>query len=152
MYLVNYIKMDYDDRTQRIWQAFFPSSACAATPERMAISLLCALINLITKQETSIKNYSASLESLNFTNNSENMYRGGYAQEFTPNYLIFKRLPEEVTLPAVCFCKKQSQDIPYLRHAATRRRAYFIYPGHIRCKAMPRLYVSGAFLYPTANR
>ena len=69
--------MDYDDRTQRIWQAFFPSSACAATPERMAISLLCALINLITKQETSIKNYSASLESLNFTNNSENMYRGG---------------------------------------------------------------------------
>lgn len=58
-------------------QAFFPSSACAATPERMAISLLCALINLITKQETSIKNYSASLESLNFTNNSENMYRGG---------------------------------------------------------------------------
>lgn len=69
--------MDYDNRTQRIWQANFPSSACIAILESMAMSLLCALINLIIKQETSIKTCPVSLELLNFTCNSENMYRGG---------------------------------------------------------------------------
>lgn len=117
MYLVKYIKMDYDDRTQRIWQAIFPSSACIAILESMAMNLLCALINLITKQETSIKSYPAPLKPLNFTDNSENMYRGGYAQEFTPNYLIFKRSSEGITLPSVRFSEKQSQDIRCPRHA-----------------------------------
>ena len=69
--------MDYDDRTQRIWQAISPSSACIATLESLAMSLLWALINLIIKQETSLKTYSTPLKLLNFTGNSKNMYRGG---------------------------------------------------------------------------
>ena len=109
--------MNYDDRIRRTRQASLVSSACAATLESMAMSLLCALINLIIKQETSLKTYSTPLKLLNFTGNSKNMYRGGYAQVFTPNYLIFKRSSEGITLPSVRFSEKQSQNILCPRHA-----------------------------------
>lgn len=75
------------------------------------------------------------------------MYRGGYAQEFTPNYLIFKRLPEEVTLPSVRFSEKQSQDILCPRHAVmdgwTCLYTPVTYDARRNCACMcPGLFVS----------
>ena len=139
--------MNYDDRIRRTRQASLVSSACAATPERMAMSLLCALINLIIKQETSLKTYSTPLRLLNFTGNSKNMYRGGYAQEFTPNYLIFKRMSEGITLPSVRFSEKQSQDILCPRHAVmvgwTCLYTPVTYDARRNCACMcPGLFVS----------
>ena len=139
--------MNYDDRIRRTRQASLVSSACAATPESMAMSLLCALINLIIKQETSLKTYSILLKLLNFTGNSKNMYRGGCAQEFTPNYLTFKRSSERITLPSVRFSEKQSQDILCPRHAVmdgwTCLYTPVTYDARRNCACMcPGLFVS----------
>ena len=114
--------MNYDDRIRRTRQASLVSSACAATPERMAMRPLCASICRIAGQDAGTSGIADNLPELNFTNGSEILQRGGYAQEFTPNYLISKRLSEEIFLPATIHYSRITQDIPYLRHAATRWR------------------------------
>ena len=137
--------MNYDDRIRRTRQASLVSSACAATPERMAMRPLCASICRATGQDAGTSGIADNSLTLNFTNDSEILQRGGYAQEFTPNYLISKRLSEEIFLPAAIHYSKITQDIPYLRHAATRWRRLSYIPGTVSRTSMLCPQVSGAF-------
>ena len=137
--------MDYDDRTQRIWQANFPSSACIAILESMAMSLLCALINLIIKQKISLKTYSAPLRLLNFTGNSKNIYRGGYAQGIYSKLFNFQKDVGRDYASVSPFQRETITGHTVSPPCSNGRVDMFIYPGYIRCKEKLRLYVSGAF-------
>lgn len=145
MYLVKYIKMDYDDRTQRIWQAISPSYACIAILESMAMSLLWALINLIIKQETSLKTYSTPLKLLNFTGNSKNMYRGGVRAGIYSKLFNFQKVVGRDYASVSPFQRETITGHTVSPPCSNGRVDMFIYPGYIRCKEKLRLYVSGAF-------
>lgn len=138
--------MNYDNRIRRTRQASLVSSACEATPERMAMHPLCASICRATGQDAGTSGIADNLLVLKFTNDSEILQRGGgYTQEFTPNYLISKKLSEEIFLPAAIYYSKITQDIPYLRHAATRWRRLSYIPGTVPRTSMLCPQVSGAF-------
>ena len=139
--------MNYDDRIRRTRQTSLVSSACAATTERMAMRPLCASICRATGQDAGTLGIADNLITLNFANDSEIFCnRGGYAQELTPNYLISKRLSEETFLPAAIHYSKITQDIPYLRHAATRWRRISYIPGTAPCRSKPRRMYPGLFV------
>lgn len=137
--------MDYDDRTQRIWQAIFPSSACIAILENMAMSLLCTLINLITKQETPLKTYSTPLKLLNFTGNSKNMYRGGVRAGIYFKLFNFQKVVGRDYASVIPFQRETITGHTMSPPCSNGRVDMFIYPGYMRCKEKLRLYVSGAF-------
>ena len=69
--------MNYDDRIRRTRQASLVSSACAATPERMAVRPLCASICRATGQDAGTSGIADNLLLLNFTNDSEILQREG---------------------------------------------------------------------------
>ena len=137
--------MDYDDRTQRIWQTISPSSACIATLESLAMSLLCALINLITKQETSLKIYLTPLKLLNFTGNSKNMYRGGVRAGIYSKLFNFQKDVGRDYASVSSFQRETITGHTVSPPCSNGRVDMFIYPGYIRCKEKLRLYVSGVF-------
>ena len=144
MYLVKYIKMDYDDRTQRIWRAFFVSTACVATPERMAVSPLRALINPITEQKVPAKTHSFLYKALNYTNNSINMYRGVRAGIYSKLF-NFQKVTGRSYASVSPFQRETITGHTVSPPCSNGRVDMFIYPGYIRCKEKLRLYVSGAF-------
>ena len=63
--------MNYDDRIRRTRQASLVSSACAATPERMAMRPLCASICRATGHDAGTSGIADNLFVLNFANDSE---------------------------------------------------------------------------------
>ena len=69
--------MNYDDRIRRTRQASLVSSACAATLESMAMRPLCASICRATGQDAGTSGIADNSLTLNFTNDSGILQRGG---------------------------------------------------------------------------
>ncbi len=72
--------MNYDDRIRRTRQTSLVSSACAATPERLAMRPLCASICRATGQDAGTSGITDNLLVLNSANDSEIFVTGGGAR------------------------------------------------------------------------
>ena len=138
--------MNYDDRIRRTRQASLVSSACAATLESMAMSLLCALINLIIKQETSLKTYSTPLKLLNFTGNSKNMYRGGVRAGIYSKLFNFQKVVGRNYASVSPFQRETITEHTVSPPCSNGRVDMFIYPGYIRCKEKLACMCPGLFV------
>ena len=137
--------MDYDDRIRRTRQASLVSSACAATPERMAMRPLCASICRATGQDAGTSGIADNLLVLNFANNSEILQRGGVHAGIHSKLFNFQEVIGRNFSSCVHSLLKNHTRHTVSPPCGNALAETFIYPGTVPRTSMLCPQVSGAF-------